>query len=192
MPLWLSELSAFSVFLGIAGLGFIFLLISLIFGEIFSHFEGLDSDFDSELGHGGPGFLSTRVISVFVTAFGGFGAVATQYGMAPLPASGVGFLSGVFFAGLIYAFARFLWSQQASTETRTFDLLGLTARVVVGIPAAGVGQVRCRIGEQLVDKIARSQDDGAIPENAVVRIEEVLGETVIVARAERTQAAGRE
>ncbi len=192
MPLWLSELSAFTVFLGIAGLGFLFLLISLIFGEVFSHFEAFEHDFDSELGHGGPGLLSTRVISVFVTAFGGFGAVATQYGMAPLPASGVGFLSGVFFAGLIYAFARFLWSQQASTETRTFDLLGLTARVIVGIPRAGVGQVRCRIGEQLVDKIARSQDDEAIPENAVVRIEEVLGETVIVARAERTQAAGRE
>ncbi len=191
MPQWLTELSAFSAFLGIAGAGFIFLLISLVFGELFEHFDGADHDF-GDVGHGGPGFLSTRVISVFVTAFGGFGAIATNYGLAPLPASGVGFLSGVFFASLIYAFARFLWSQQATTETRTTDLVGQTARVVVGIPVNGVGQVRCRMGEQLVDKIARSQDEQAIPENAVVRIEEVLGETVIVARSERTQTANRE
>ncbi len=192
MPGWLTELSAFTAFLGIAGVGFCFLLISLIFGEIFDQFGGGDAGFDHDLGHGGPGFLSTRVIAVFVTAFGGFGAVATNYGLAPLPASGVGFLSGVFFAGLIYAFARFLWAQQATTETRTSDLVGQSARVIVAIPSAGVGQVRCQLGEQLVDKIARASDDEAIPENAVVRIEQVLGETVLVTRAGRAQATARE
>lgn len=187
MPEWLSQFSAFSVFLAIAGVGFVFLLISLVFGEIFEHFEG--GGFDHDLDHGGPGFLSTRILSVFVTAFGGFGAVAMHYGLSPLPASGVGFLSGVFFASLIYAFARFLWSQQATTETRTSDLVGQTARVIVGIPAGGVGQVRCRIGEQLIDKIARSQAEGPIAENAMVRVEEVLGETVIVAPVDRAHAA---
>jgi membrane protein implicated in regulation of membrane protease activity len=183
MPDWLTQMSAFTIFLAIAGVGFVFLLVSLIFGEIFEHFEGDAGGLDHDFEHGGPGILSTRVLSVFVTAFGGFGAVATNYGLAPLPASGVGFASGVAFATLIYAFARFLWSQQATTETRTTDLVGQTARVVVGIPKAGVGQVRCRIGEQLVDKIARAQSEEAIPENAVVRIDEVLGETVIVSRA---------
>ena len=175
---WFRQVSAFAVFLSIAGVGFIFLLISLIFGEIFEHFEH-DADFGD---HGGPGFLSARVMSVFITAFGGFGAVATYYGLSPLPASGVGFASGAVFAGLIFGFARFLYSQQATTEVRTVDIIGQTARVVVGIPTGGVGQVRCRIGEELVDKIARSRDGVAIPENAVVRIEELLGETVIVHR----------
>lgn len=69
MPQWLTELSAFTAFLGIAGVGFVFLLISLIFGEIFEAFGDFDHDFDGGLGHGGPGFLSTRVLSVFVTAF---------------------------------------------------------------------------------------------------------------------------
>ncbi len=191
MPEWLSQVSAFTAFLAIAGVGFIFLLISLIFGEIFEHLDG-GFDHDVDMDHGGPGLLSTRVIAVFVTAFGGFGAVATNYGLTPLPASGVGFVSGVFFASLIYAFARFLWSQQATTETRTTDLVGQTARVIVAIPHAGVGQVRARVGEQLIDKIARSSDEQAIPENVVVRIEEVLGEVVIVARAEHAQSAARE
>ncbi len=180
MPGWLSQVSAFTIFLSIAGVGFVFLLISLIFGEIFEHFEG---GFDHDLDHGGPGILSTRVLSVFVTAFGGFGAVATHYGLPPVPASGVGFASGMFFASMIYAFARFLWGQQATSETRVSDLVGQTARVVVGIPSGGVGQVRCCMGEQLIDKIARAHDGRAIPEYTVVRIQEVLGETVIVACA---------
>ena len=181
MPEWLSQLSAFSVFLAIASMGFLFLLVSLVFGEIFGHLG--DAHFDHEVDHGGPGFFSIRIMSVFVTAFGGFGAVGTHYELSTLAASGVGFASGVFFASLIYAFARFLYGQQASTDMRTMELVGQSARVVIAIPAGGVGQVRCRIGEELVDKIARSQDGQSIPENAAVRIENVLGETVVVRRA---------
>ncbi len=181
MPGWLTQISAFSIFLGIAAVGFLFLLLSLIFGEIFEHFgEGLDHDLD----YGGPGIFSTRILSVFVTAFGGFGAVATYYGLGPAAASGVGFASGVLFASIIYGFARFLWSQQATTELRSADLVGQTARVVVAIPKGGLGQVRCRLGEELLDKIARSEDGEAIGENEIVRIQQVLGEAVIVRRTE--------
>jgi membrane protein implicated in regulation of membrane protease activity len=176
MPEWLPHASQFTVFLGIAVVGFLILLISLVFGEMF------DSDTDHDLSHGGPGFLSTRIISVFVTAFGGFGAVGTYSGLSILPSSGVGFVSGVFFAALIYAFATFLYSQQASTDVRGADLVGLSARVVVGIPAGGVGQVRCQVGEELVDKIARSNDGTAIAENTAVTIEQILGDTVLVRR----------
>jgi membrane protein implicated in regulation of membrane protease activity len=175
-----SQVSAFSVFLGIAALGFLFLLISLMFGEIFEHFG--DGHFEHDLGHGGPSFFSVRIMSVFVTAFGGFGAIAIHYGLGMLPSSGVGFVAGLFFATLIYLFARFLFSQQASTEITGSDLVGQTARVVVGIPAGGVGQVRCKVGEELVDKVARAKDGGAIPENAAVKVDEVLGEMLIVHR----------
>ncbi len=185
MPAWLSELSAFSVFLAIAAVGFLFLLVSLLFGEIFGHLGdgGFDHDADHDL-HGGPGFFSARILSVFVTAFGGFGAVATNYGLSILAASGLGFTSGLFFASLIYAFARFLYRQQVTTEIRGSDLLGQSGRVVVGIPAGGVGQVRCQVGEGIIDKIARAQDGGALPENTLVRIEQVLGETVLVRRSD--------
>jgi membrane protein implicated in regulation of membrane protease activity len=175
----LRELSAFTVFLAIAAVGFLFLMISLVFGELFGHF---DASFDHDLDHGGPGLFSSRVMSVFVTAFGGFGAVATYYGMSTLPASGIGFASGLVFGGAIFTFARFLYGQQATSEVRTVDLVGQVARVVVPIPAGGLGQVRCKMGEELVDKIARAGDGRAIPENTPVRIEEVLGETVVVTK----------
>lgn len=173
----LFSLNAFTVFLALGALGFLFLMVSLVFGEIFEH---LDSSLDHDLDHGGPGFFSTRVMSVFVTAFGGFGAIATHYGLGTVAASAVGFAAGMALAAPVYYFARFLYDQQASTDTRSQDFVGQVGRVVVTIPAGGVGQVRCRIGEELVDRIARAREAVAIGENETVVVEEVIGETIIV------------
>ena len=108
---FLPPLSAFSVFLAIAAVGFLFLIIALIFGEIFDFF-----DHDTDVDIGGPGIFSSRVIAVFITAFGGFGAIATRYGAGPLLASLVGVASGLVFGGVILMFARFLYNQQATSE----------------------------------------------------------------------------
>ena len=171
----LPELSAFTVFLAICAAGFLFLMVALIFGGLFDFFEA-DHDFDA----GGPGFFSTRVMAVFVTTFGGAGAVATYYGLSPMPASLVGFATGLVFGGAIYALARVLYQQQATTEVRSGDLVGAVGRVVIAIPPGGVGQIRVRLGEELMDKIARTRDGAAIAENTAVKVDEVLGETVIV------------
>jgi len=171
----LPPLSAFTVFLAICATGFLFLLVAVVFGGVFDFFE-TDHDFDA----GGPGFFSSRVMAVFVTTFGGAGAIATHYGLAPVPASVVGLGTGTVFGGAIYAFARFLYSQQASSDVKSSDLVGTTGRVVIAIPADGVGQVRVRLGEELLDKIARTRDGVAIAENASILVDEVLGETVIV------------
>lgn len=171
------QLNAFTVFLAIGAVGFLFLIVSLVSGEVFEHFgDGLDHDLD----HGGPGFFSPRVLSVFVTAFGGFGAIATHYGFGPVSASSIGFVGGVALAAPVFFFARFLFDQQVTSEMRTQDLVGQVGRVIVSIPAGGVGQVRCRVGEELIDRIARSTGSVAIAENDAVVIEEVIGETIIV------------
>lgn len=174
---FMPQFTAFTIFLAIAALGFLFLLVALVFGEIFDFF---DHDLDIGMDHGGPGVLSSRVIAVFITAFGGFGAIAVNNGLSTGAASAVGVGSGAVFGGIIYGFLRFLYGQQATSELRATDLVGQSGRVVVAIPAGGMGQVRCRIGEELIDKVAQSRDGTAIPENAPVHIEEVLGETVIV------------
>jgi hypothetical protein len=175
----LSHISALGVFLAIASLGFLFLVISLVFGEIFEHFE-FAHDIGHDIGHGGPGFFSIRGIAVFITAFGGVGAIGTYLGYGVFPSSGFGFISGIVLATLVYFFARFLYGQQASSTTTSAELVGRSAQVSVGIPANGVGQVRCLVGETMVDKIARSRDGNAIAHNAVVKIEEIVGESVIV------------
>jgi membrane protein implicated in regulation of membrane protease activity len=177
MPDWVSHVSQFTVFLSLSATGFLLLVVALLFGEVFEH---LDGSADHDFGHGGPSFFSVRIISVFITAFGGFGAVATHYGFGALQSSGVGFLSGATFAGLIYAFASFLYQQQASTDIHPRDVVGQVARVVVPIPKDGMGQVRCQVGEQLLDKIARTRDGAPIAENAIVTVTDILGEAVIV------------
>ena len=171
-------MTAFSVFLGIAGFGFLFLLVSLLFGELFDHLS-VDHDI-GDAGHGGPGFFSTRILSVFVTTFGGFGAVASYSGWDLFPSILAGLGGGLTFATILWLFAGFLYKQQASSDVKSGDLAGQSARVTVAIPANGVGQVRCRIGEELVDKIARGAGGAAIAEHTPVKIEEVLGEVVVV------------
>jgi hypothetical protein len=183
----LSNISPLSVFLGIAAVGFLFLLISLVFGEIFDHFD-LGHGIDHDLGHGGPGFLSTRGIAVFITAFGGFGAIGIYSGYGVAPSSFAGFVGGLVMATLVFSFARFLYGQQASSAVITADLVGRTAQVSVAIPENGIGQVRCLIGESIVDKIARSNDGQAIGFSAVVKIDEIMGEAVIVSPASGSQA----
>jgi membrane protein implicated in regulation of membrane protease activity len=176
----MSELSSFGVFLAIAGVGFVFLLVALIFGELFEHI-GVDADHSFD--HSGPSFLSVRGISVFVTAFGGIGAIGVRYGLSTTGASLAGVAGGFFFAWIIYMFAKFLYGQQATSSISSTDIVGQNARVTVAIPAGGLGQIRCRIGDELVDRIARSRSGEPIAENAPVRVEEVLGETVIVSRS---------
>jgi membrane protein implicated in regulation of membrane protease activity len=178
----LALISAFVVFLALAGVGFLFLLVSLAVGELFDLADIFDHDLDH--GHGGPSFFSSRVLSVFVTAFGGFGAIGMHLGYGVGVSTAIGLASGFVFGGIIYAFVRALHGQEASTDVHSGDLVGATAQVTVAIPQGGLGQVRCIVGESAVEKIARAQDGSAIPASTVVRVEAVLGETVLVRRAE--------
>ncbi len=175
----LLTLNAFSVFLAIAAVGFLFLMLSLFFGGIFEHFDGgLDHDLD----HGGPGFFSTRVISVFITAFGGFGAIATHYGLGPLPSSGIGALSGLVLATPIYFFARFLFGQQATSESRAQDLVGQIGRVVSRFPPAASVRCGARLARSSSTRWLGAVSRTSIAENTSVVVEEVVGETVVVRR----------
>ncbi len=185
MAEWFSQLSALTVFLGIGAVGFLFLLASFLLGEVFGHFGfdhelDIEHEFEHDASHDGPGIFNARVISMFITAFGGGGAIAVYLGLNAFVGSLVGLAAGFVLGGAVYLFARFLYSQQASSITEATDLIGLTAQVIVAIPANGLGQVRCIVGESAIEKIARSHDGRAIAEHATVFIEEAVAETVIV------------
>src|SRR5215207_3498695 len=121
-------MSPLMVFLGIATIGFLLLLVSLVAGDIFDSF-GFDTGLDG--GADGHGFLDSRVISVFITAFGGFGAIGIQMGLSILASSFVGLAGGLVFGGLVSIFARFLYKQQSSSSVAITQLVGRTAQVIV-------------------------------------------------------------
>ncbi len=177
-------LSAFDIFLAIAAVGFLFLMVSFVFGELFGHGDvgGHGGDVHGDI-HG-VNFLNPRVLSVFVTAFGGFGAIGAHLGYRTEISTAIGLVGGVVFGGIIYLFARFLYGQQASSGVVVGELVGRTGQISVAIPAGGLGQVRCALGETVIEKLARAVDGGAILVNTSVRIESIAGETVLVRRAE--------
>ena len=177
MSEFLANISPLMVFLGIATLGFVFLLISLVVGDIFDSFDfdgGLDGGFDAH------GLLDSRVISVFVTAFGGFGAIGIQMGLSIVASSLLGLGGGVVLGGLVSLFGRFLYKQQSTSSVTTAQLIGRTAQVIVSIAPGSLGQVSCRVGEERVEKLARARDNREIKAGATVRVDEVAGDSLIV------------
>jgi membrane protein implicated in regulation of membrane protease activity len=177
VPEFLSNLSPLMVFLGIAALGFIFLMVSLIVGDLFDSFgheTGLDGATD------GHGLLDSRVISVFVTSFGGFGAIGIQMGLGIVASSLVGLGGGIVFGGLVSLFARFLYKQQSSSSVGVAQMVGRTAQVIVAIAPGSLGQVSCRVGEERIEKLARARGDEEIKAGAIVRVDEIAGDSVIV------------
>lgn len=174
------------VYAAMAVFGFLFLLIMLFAGEIF----GGDHDVSAhdvsvehgEAGHGGgPSIFSARIMATFLTAFGVGGVVARYYDLSHPAASGVGIVSGAVMSGLVYQFAKVLYSQQASSEVRMMGLVGRSAEVSVAIPEGGVGQVTLTFGGERTEQIARSRDGRALARGAEVLITDLRGDSVVVA-----------
>ena len=177
MSEFLSNISPLLVFLIIAGIGFVILLLSLVVGDLFDSFggdTGLDAGLDAH------GFLDSRAISVLITAFGGFGAIGIQTGLGLVASSLIGLAGGVVLGGLVSVFARFLYKQQSSTTVSSTQLIGRTAQVIVPIAPGSLGQVSCRIGEERVEKLARSKNNLEIKVGELVRVDEIAGDSLIV------------
>ena len=173
------------IYAALGAFGFLFLLAMLFVGEIF----GADHDVgghDAALehgDHGGPSVFSARIMAAFLTAFGVGGVVARYYNLPHPAASGVGVAAGIVMSGIVYLFARMLYSQQASSEVRMTALVGRSAEVTVAIPGGGIGQVGLAYGGERSEHIARSEDGSALPRGAEVVITGLRGDTVVVVPA---------
>ncbi|HMQ03306.1 MAG TPA: NfeD family protein [Pyrinomonadaceae bacterium] len=172
-----NSLNLLTLFAAIGGIGFVFLLISFVVGDIFDALG-----FDGGVGDGGTefGFLDSRVIAVFVTAFGGFGAIGVQMGFGAAASSGIGLLGGIFFGAIVSLFGRFLIGQQASSTVTDTDLVGRTAQVTVAIKGGQLGQITARIGDERVEKLARTEGNIDINAGSLVKVTAIAGDSVIV------------
>lgn len=175
---FIANLNLLVLFAIIGGLGFVFLLISLVVGDVF---EAVGFDLDSG-GSGATdfGLLDSRVIAVFLTAFGGFGVIAVQNGFGAVGSSIAGLLGGVVFGAIVSVFGRFLISQQASSTVTDEHLIGRTAQVTVAIKPGTVGQITAKIGDERVERIARAKDGSEIAAGSLVKVDAIVGDSVIV------------
>ena len=166
-----------TLFVIIGAVGFVFLVASLLLGDLFEMFGG-----HGDIGGDATdfGLFDSRVIAVFITAFGGFGAIGVQMGYGAAISSIIGLLGGVVFGGVVSSFGRFLIGQQASTTVTDEGLIGRTAQVTVSIKPGEVGQITCRVGDERVEKIARAADGNEIKAGSLVRVASIAGDSVIV------------
>jgi membrane protein implicated in regulation of membrane protease activity len=176
------------IFLVVGGIGFAFLMISLIIGDLFDALDfdfGVDFDFDADTdfdGSGGAGFgiLDSRVISMFLVAFGFIGAIAVQLGVGGVLAALIGIGSGLILGGLVFSFGYYLVSQEGSPPVTNRELVGHAAKVIVDIKPESIGQISFNVREQRIDKLARTRDGKEIKAGEMVFIEEIVGNEFIV------------
>jgi hypothetical protein len=81
---------------------------------------------------------------------------------------------------MIFAFGYYLHTQEPSSPVTERELIGHTAKVVVGIQPESIGQISCNIREQRIYKLARTRDGKAIKEGETVFIEDVADDAFIV------------
>lgn len=174
---FVTNLNLLVLFAIIGGVGFVFLLISLVVGDLF---EAIGFDLDGGASGTDFGLLDSRVLAVFLTAFGGFGVIAVQNGFGAVAASIAGLLGGVVFAAVVSVFGRFLIGQQASSTVTDEDLVGRTAQVTVAIKPGAIGQITAKIGDERVERIARAKDGAEIATGSIVKVDAVIGDAVIV------------
>jgi membrane protein implicated in regulation of membrane protease activity len=175
------------VYAAIGAVGLLLLVVMLLVGELGDHdlhVGEMDAD------GGGPSVFSTRVIAAFLTAFGAGGVLARYFGWTHPQSVAAGAGCGLVIGGLVYALARFLYSQQSTSHTRMADLVGKLGEVSVAIPAGGLGQITLVHAGERSTHIARAADGAAVPLGAEVRISALRGDSVIVTRGEAPAAGG--
>lgn len=184
------------VFLAVGGIGFLFLMISLIMGDAFEALDldfGADLDFDTDIdadfdGGGGSGFgiLDSRVISMFLVAFGFIGALALQLGLGGALGALVGIGSGLVLGGLVFAFGYYLVSNEGPPPVTNREMVGHPAKVIVSIKPDSIGQITFNVRQHRIDKLARTRNGKEIKAGETVFIEEIAGNELIVSLMDGT------
>ncbi|MBI3335631.1 MAG: hypothetical protein HY001_03990 [Candidatus Portnoybacteria bacterium] len=182
------------VFVTIAFAGFTILVMALLFGgdhDFGDHEVSFEHDFDHEAGHEhetdthGPSPFSVRVISLFATAFGASGAIASYCGYSTMGSSLIGVMSGFVIGGMGWQFMRLLWSQQASSTVSQNEMVGQVAEVTTPIPSSGVGEVSFLVRGQRFYRSARSEVGLSIEGGKTVKIVAFPSDVAVVRQIDR-------
>lgn len=164
--------------------GLIFTVISVMAGHFFGHSghvagsgghveAGADSS-DAP----GISIFSPTIIASFITAFGGFGLIFTQFHhTSPAEISApLSLVGGLVIAGVLYLFLGTVFRHtQSSSESHVARLIGAEANVITPIPENGVGEIAYVVGETRYTAPARSDNGAAVANGRTVRITRIVG-----------------
>jgi membrane protein implicated in regulation of membrane protease activity len=114
----------------------------------------------------------------FITAFGGFGLIFTQFPATSSAAisAPLSLLGGSAVAGVLFAFFRSIFRHtQGSSESHVARLIGVEANVITPIPENGVGEIAYVVGDTRYTAPARSEGGGGVANGRTVKITRIVG-----------------
>ena len=173
---------------------FTLFVIGVLFTVVTSLFGGGDLGGDAHVDAGSTHIdvpiFSPTILAVFVTGFGGIGAILRMTtDLHVLVEVALASTGGLLFAGAgLFILGVITRQTQGGSEYATGELVGGRAEVITPIPAGGgLGEVSYVKKGSRSNAPARSRDGRAVPRNSDVRIVSVSGTTLVV---EPTNAAG--
>ena len=164
--------------------GLIFTMVSVMAGHFFGHGDhvagsgghveaGADSS-DAP----GISIFSPTIIASFITAFGGFGLIFTQFPKTSNAAisAPLSLLGGLAVAGVLLVFLRSVFRHtQSSSESHVASLIGAEANVITPIPENGVGEIAYVVGGTRYSAPARAENNAAVANGKTVKIVRTVG-----------------
>lgn len=173
------------IFFLIAVTGLMMLAASVIIGELFEFLDltGLFDigDFDVA-GHDGGGPITTPALSLALTAFGGTGMITQWAGWGIILSVGTSLLSAIAFGAIGAWIAILFYRQSSGTEDAFAAVIGKQGEVVTSITSTP-GEVQISAYGGTHTRLARSKSGEIIPSGSIVRIVDVMGNTLIVEKA---------
>lgn len=165
--------------------GLVFTLISVVVGHFFGgHGEHVGgSGGHAEAGADasdmpGISIFSPTIIASFVTAFGGFGLIFTQFPATSktVISAPLSIFCAFLVAAVLYKFLGMVFRHtQSSSESHVATLAGTDASVVSPIPENGVGEIAYVVGGTRYTAPARAESGAAIANGKLVKITRVVG-----------------
>jgi len=165
--------------------GLVFTLVSVLAGHFFG---GHDAHVSGSGGHAETGadasdmpgisIFSPTVMASFVTAFGGFGLIFSQF-----PATGktvvsapLSIVCALVVAGGLYKFLSMVFRHtQSSSESKVARLVGVEANVITPIAENGVGEIAYVVGGSRYTAPARAEKGAPVAGGQTVKITRVVG-----------------
>lgn len=165
--------------------GLVFTLVSVVAGHFFGgHGEHVGgSGGHAEAGADasdmpGISIFSPTIIASFVTAFGGFGIIFTEFPAtrAVVVSAPLAIVSALVVAGILYRLLSSVFRHtQSSSESHIANIGGTEASVVTPIPEHGVGEIAYIVGGSRYTAPARAESGAAVAGGRLVKITRVVG-----------------
>jgi membrane protein implicated in regulation of membrane protease activity len=165
--------------------GLTFTIVSVLAGHFFG---GHDAHVAGSGGHAEAGadasdmpgisIFSPTIMASFVTAFGGFGLIFTQFPKtsSPMISAPLSLLGGFAVAGVLLVFLRTVFRHtQSSSESHVANLLGTEANVITPIPEKGVGEIAYVVGGTRYTAPARAENGAPVDNGRTVKITRIVG-----------------